>query len=102
MKGTLAMNYTQILIKPLISEKATSVKDAHNQVIFFVHPKANKIEVKKAVEEAFQVKVEGVNMIRQRPRMRTKFGRAVGRLSGFKKAYVTLADGDKIELFEGV
>lgn len=96
------MNYTQILLKPLISEKATMAKETANQVIFFVHPKANKIEVRKAVEEAFKVKVEAVNMIRQRPRLRTKFGRAVGKESGFKKAYVTLAEGEKIELFEGV
>lgn len=96
------MNYTQILLKPLISEKATMAKETANQVIFFVHPKANKIEVRKAVEEAFKVKVEAVNMIRQRPRLRTKLGRAVGKESGFKKAYVTLAEGEKIELFEGV
>lgn len=96
------MNYTQILLKPLISEKATMAKELTNQVVFFVHPEANKIEVKKAVEEAFKVKVEGVNVIRQRPRRRTKFGRTVGRESGFKKAYVTLAEGEKIELFEGV
>ena len=47
------MDYTQILIKPLISEKATYAKDTANQVVFFIHPKANQIEVKQAVEKAF-------------------------------------------------
>lgn len=96
------MDYTQILLKPLISEKATLSKEFANQVVFYVHPKANKIEIKKAVEQAFDVKVEGVNVVRKRPSARTRFGRAVGRQSGHKKAYVTLAPGEKIEFFEGV
>lgn len=96
------MDYTQILIKPLISEKATYMKEVANQVAFFVHPDANKIEIRKAVEKAFNVKVEGVNVVKRRARTRSRFGRAVGTESGFKKAYVTLAEGEKIELFEGV
>ncbi|MBG0777220.1 MAG: 50S ribosomal protein L23 [Desulfovibrionaceae bacterium] len=96
------MDYTQILIKPLVSEKATFAKDLANQVTFYVHPKANKIEVKKAVEEAFKVKVEKVNMVRQQPMARRRFGKATGRISGYKKAYVSLAPGEKIEFFEGV
>ncbi len=96
------MDYTQILLKPLLSEKATDAKENTNQVVFFVHPDANKIEIGKAVEEAFQVKVTDVNIVRRRPRKRKRFGRVVGRKSGFKKAYVTLAEGYKIELFEGV
>lgn len=96
------MDYTQILIKPLVTEKATMAKETANQVGFFVHPQANKIEVKKAVEKAFSVKVTAVNIVRKRPSQRRRFGRAVGHDSGYKKAYVTLAAGDKIELFEGV
>lgn len=96
------MDYTQILIKPLISEKATALKEEANQVAFYVHPEANKIEIRRAVEKAFNVKVEGVNVVKRRARPRTRFGRTVGTLSGFKKAYVTLAEGEKIELFEGV
>lgn len=96
------MEYTQILIKPLISEKATYAKELANQVAFYVHPEANKIEIRKAVEKAFDVKVTGVNVIRRRPRPRTRFGRVTGQESGYKKAYVTLAEGEKIELFEGV
>ncbi|WP_028587359.1 50S ribosomal protein L23 [Desulfocurvus vexinensis] len=96
------MDYTQILIKPLISEKATTMKEVANQIAFYVHPDANKIEIRKAVEKAFGVKVEGVNVVKRRARARTRFGRTVGTMSGFKKAYVTLAEGEKIELFEGV
>lgn len=96
------MDYSQILLKPLISEKATLVKDDDNQVVFFVHPKANKIQIKQAVAEAFKVKVEAVNIVRRRPAARSRFGRATGKVSGWKKAYVTLAAGEKIEFFEGV
>ena len=96
------MDYTQILLKPLISEKATNVKEGANQVVFYVHPDANKVQIGNAVEKAFSVKVTGVNVIRRRPRPRTRFGRVTGRESGYKKAYVTLAEGEKIELFEGV
>jgi large subunit ribosomal protein L23 len=96
------MSYANVLLKPLVSEKATKAKEESNQVIFFVAPLANKIEIKAAVEEAFKVKVTEVNVVRRRPLKRTRNGRAVGHVSGFKKAYVTLAKGDKIEFFEGV
>ncbi|MCM0753730.1 50S ribosomal protein L23 [Desulfovibrio aminophilus] len=96
------MDYTQILLRPLISEKATAAKEATNSVAFFVHPSANKIEVKKAVEQAFNVKVEAVNIVKKASLARSRFGRATGRISGYKKAYVKLAAGDKIEFFEGV
>lgn len=96
------MDYTKILIKPLISEKATFVKEMDNQVVFFVHPDAGKIEIKQAVEAAFKVKVAAVNVVKRRPGVRTKFGRTLGTVPGAKKAYVTLAEGDKIEFFEGV
>lgn len=97
-----SMDYTQILIKPLVSEKATMAKDLANQVTFFVHPAANKVEVARAVEAAFKVKVDAVNIIRKKARPRSRFGRVTGRESGYKKAYVTLAQGEKIEIFEGV
>ncbi len=96
------MDYTKILIKPLISEKATMMKEYANQVAFFVHPDANKIEIKKAVEAAFKVEVEKVNVIKRAVGRRKKFGRVTGREPGYKKAYITLAEGQKIEFFEGV
>lgn len=96
------MESTQVLLRPLISEKSTGLKEVGNQVAFFVHADANKIEIQKAVENVFGVKVSAVNVINYRPRTRKKFGRVVGKISGYKKAYVSLAPGDKIDFFEGV
>ncbi len=95
------MESTQIILRPLISEKTTSMKQ-NNQVAFLVHPAANKIEVQRAIESIFGVQVMAVNMVRYRPRVRTKFSRAVGKIRGYKKAYVTLASGASIDFFEGV
>ncbi len=96
------MDYSKILLKPVVSEKANEAKEQSNHVSFYVHPDSNKIEVKKAVEAAFDVKVESVNIVRKQAMPRKKFGRVTGRISGYKKAYVKLAAGDKIEIFEGV
>lgn len=96
------MEYTQVLLKPLLTEKTTFLKEGANQVAFCVHPKANKIEIKQAVEKAFNVKVQTVNVVSKAPSDRKKQGRVIGRVSGYKKAYVTLAQGEKIEFFEGV
>ena len=99
------MDYTQILLRPLISEKGTFLKEKANQVAFFVNKDANKIQIKKAVEEAFGVRVEAVNVVNKKPQAKT-FARGrkrlAGRVPGYKKAYVTLARGSKIEVFEGV
>ena len=96
------MEYTQVLIKPLLTEKTSILKDAAQQVTFFVHPAANKIEIKRAVEKAFDVKVQAVNVVNKAAVNRKRQGRVIGRAPGCKKAYVTLAQGDKIEFFEGV
>ncbi len=96
-------HYSQILLRPLISEKTTFVKEKAGQVVFYVHPEANKIDVLRAVEEAFKVKVIEVNMVRRKPLARSRSGRrTAGRIAGWKKAYVKLAAGEKIEFFEGV
>ncbi len=96
------MNLCDVLIKPILTEKTTMLKDAARQVAFLVDPRANQLEVEKAVEKAFDVKVEKVNIVRRRPRRRFRQGRIAGQTSGWKKAYVMLAPGDKIEFFEGV
>jgi Ribosomal protein L23 len=96
------MDYSQVILRPLVSEKATFMKDEANQVAFFVNPRANKIEIKSAVEKAFNVKVTDVRIVCKKPGDRKRQGRVVGRVSGYKKAYVTLAEGAKIEFFEGV
>jgi len=71
-----------------------------NQVLFKVRPDANKVEIKKAVEALFKVKVVKVRMIRYLGKIR-RVGRSVGRLPQWKKAYVTLKEGDKIDFFGG-
>lgn len=96
------MELTSVLLKPLLTEKTTLIKDEAQQVAFMVHTLANKLEIKQAVEKAFDVKVEAVNVVRRAPMNRERQGRVVGRKPGWKKAYVTLRQGDKIEFFEGV
>lgn len=96
------MNLADVLIKPILTEKTTMLKDTARQVAFLVDPRANQLEVEKAVEKAFEVKVEKVNIVRRRPRRRFRQGRIAGQQPGWKKAYVMLAPGDKIEFFEGV
>lgn len=96
------MEFTYVLQRPLLTEKTTFLKEAAAQVTFYVHPKANKVEIKQAVEKAFNVKVLAVNVVSRSPSERKRQGRVVGRKSGYKKAYVTLAQGEKIEFFEGV
>lgn len=96
------MNLNDVLIKPLLTEKTTLLRDEVRQVTFMVDPRANQLEIEKAVEKTFDVKVEKVNIVRRRPRRRYRQGRLAGQESGWKKAYVMLAPGEKIDLFEGV
>ena len=96
------MDKLQVLKKPLISEKSTRLKETANQVVFAVHPDANKYEIRDAVQDMFNVKVTAVQVVKYRPRVRSKFGRKSGHIPGYKKAYVTLADDSSIEFFEGV
>ncbi len=95
------MTYDQILKRPLITEKATLMRDTANMVAFEVDRKANKKQVRDAVEKLFKVKVVDVRtmVIPGKPKRR---GMVVGRRPGWKKAVVTLKAGDKIEFFEGV
>ncbi|MDL2207361.1 50S ribosomal protein L23 [Desulfovibrio sp. OttesenSCG-928-M14] len=99
------MDYTQILIRPLISEKGTFLKEEQNQVAFFVRKDANKVQIKEAVEKAFEVSVEAVNVVVKKAQVKLVTRgrkRQQSRIAGYKKAYVTLAPGSKIEFFEGV
>ena len=94
------MERTQVLVKPVITEKATMMRESQRQVAFIVHPKANKIEIKQAVEAAFDVKVLDVNVVNKKPEKRMR-NRRLSHFAGYRKAYVTLAEGQKIDLFEG-
>jgi len=89
-----------VIQAPLISEKGSLLIEAANQFMFKVRPDANKIEVKRAVETLFKVKVEKVRVARYLGKVR-RVGRSMGRRSDWKKAYVTLREGDKIDFFGG-
>lgn len=90
-----------IVRRPVVTEKGTFLKEQGNQYLFEVARDANKIEVGKAVETLFRVKVVNVRTLAMRGK-RKRLGRFQGRTSDWKKAIVTLKAGDTIELFEGV
>lgn len=89
-----------IIIRPIISEKSSILRELRKYE-FVVSPFANKIEVKNAVEDIFGVKVEKVNIIKQKGKKK-RMGVFEGRTSGYKKAIVTLAEGHSITFFEGL
>jgi len=89
-------DYTDIIIAPIITEKS-SANAEKNVYTFKVNNKASKIEIKKAVEEAFDVHVTKVNTLNTKPKSK-RVGRYTGQTKTYKKAYVTIADGEKIEL----
>ena len=90
-----------IIIKPIVTEKMTQISEKFNRVGFQVAHSANKIEIKKAIEEIFKVKVVDVNTVRINGKMK-RMGRYEGKTSDYKKAIVQLAEGDSIEIFEGM
>jgi len=92
----------QILIKPVLTEKSTKLTDKRNTYVFVVGRDANKLEIKKAVEDMFNVAVERVNtaLMPGKPKARTTRTTIVrGRKAPYKKAYVTLSPGESIDLF---
>jgi len=94
------MNVFDVIKGPLITEKLDQAREQHRQYSFIVDLKASKHEVARAVQQLFKVTVEGVrtNIVRGKIK---RVGKTTGQRSNFKKAIVTLKDGDKIELFEG-
>ncbi len=92
----------RIILRPVITEKSTVLKEKNREVCFEVNPKANKIEIKKAAEKLFKIKVERVRVQNMRGKMR-RVGRSTGKKKDWKKAYVKLKEGEKmIEYFEAV
>ncbi len=92
-------NPRDILLRPVVSEKSYGLLD-EGKYTFVVAPEANKTQIKQAVEEVFRVKVTGVNTLnRQGKRRRTRFG--WGKRVDTKRAIVTLAEGDRIDIFGG-
>ncbi|MBR4421628.1 MAG: 50S ribosomal protein L23 [Erysipelotrichaceae bacterium] len=90
-------NARDIIIRPLVTEKTLSSQDTNNTVVFEVAKGTNKIQIKQAIEEIFNVKVASVNVVNQKPRPK-RMGRYVGKTNHLKKAYVTLKDGYKIDI----
>ena len=91
-----------VIKRPLImTEKGETLKEVYNKVLFEVDPKANKIEIKAAVEKLFNVEVLDVNTLVVRGKV-ARMGRRMGKRPNWKKAIVTLKEGETIEFFEGV
>lgn len=88
-----------VIIRPLLTEKSTSLKESRNQICFMVRMDANKIEIGRAVQEALKVKIAAVNVITVRGKKK-RLGKTSGRRPDWKKAVVTLKPGEKIELLE--
>jgi large subunit ribosomal protein L23 len=95
------MDPYQIIRRPLITEKGMRCNETNNTVVFQVDPRANKVQIKQAVEALFRVKVLQVNTLNmQGKKKRVRFRE--GKKPDWKKAYVTLREGDTITFFEGV
>jgi len=90
----------QIILAPVISEKATRVAEKRNQAVFKVLRDAEKAEIKEAVEKLFNVKVSGVRTLNVKGKTK-RFGQSTGRRSDWKKAYVSLAAGQELDLGAG-
>lgn len=95
------MSAEGLIVAPLITEKGTSVGEQANQVVFRVRPDASKDLIRGVIEEMFKVTVLKVRTLNFLGKER-KRGRIIGHRSNWKKAYVTLKEGDRIEFFEGV
>jgi large subunit ribosomal protein L23 len=94
-----------ILIKPIVTEKMTAQGEDFNRYGFVVDKHANKLQIKKAVEDLYNVKVSEVNTMRfagKRKQRYTKSGISVGRTASYKKAVVTLAEGEVIDFYSNI
>ena len=94
-------NIHEVIVRPVITEKSTDQLDRNHAYTFVVDKGANKYEIAQAVETLFNVKVDSVRTMQYRGKER-RVGRHVGRRANWKKAVVTLREGDTIEIFEGV
>ncbi len=97
----MSTNHFDVIRAPLLTEKATDLRDKYNKVCFEVATRANKKQVSDAVEKIFNVKVTDVKIINAKEKPK-RLGKSSGMKSGYKKAIVSLKEGDKIEIFERV
>jgi len=96
----MTMEAYDVIRVPRITEKGTRLKEKNNVLTFEVRVDANKVQVKKAIESIFKVKVADVTTVRNAGKVK-RVGQRLGRRSDWKKAYVTLKPGEKIAIFEG-
>ncbi len=94
------MGVHDIIISPLVTEKSTTQREGQNQYSFKVNKRANKIEIREAVERLFKVKVREVRTTTIRGKVK-RLGRRFGKRPDWKKAIVTVKEGDRIDFFEG-
>jgi large subunit ribosomal protein L23 len=90
-----------IIIRPLITEKTSIQKEDHNQVSFEVDRRANRVEIRRAIEKIFNVRVADVRTMQVKGKVKQR-GRVVGKRRDWKKAIVNLMPGERIDFFEGV
>jgi large subunit ribosomal protein L23 len=95
----MSLSVHAVLVQPLLTEKLTGLREKTNTVGFIVHPSANRVQIKQAVEALLKVKVEKVNVLNVRGKTK-RLGRFSGRRSDWKKAFVTLKEGEKLEMYE--
>jgi large subunit ribosomal protein L23 len=95
----MSLHPNEVLLAPVVSEKSYSLIE-DRKYSFRVHPDAHKTQVRQAVEELFDVKVQAVNIVQVRPKPKRR-GMVRGQKSGWKKAIVQLREGESIEIFEG-
>jgi large subunit ribosomal protein L23 len=94
------MNEYDVVLRPIVTEKTSLLKESANQYVFEVQRNANKIEIRKAVEKLFKVKVVSVSVVKLQGKKK-RVGRFSGKQPDWKKAYVKLSPKDKITIFEG-
>lgn len=90
----------EIIKRPIFTEKAINLKEAENKIIVEVHPEANKVQIKKAFEHCFKVKVDKVAVINVKPKTK-RVGFYTTKTKKIKKAIITLKPGEKLDLIEG-
>jgi large subunit ribosomal protein L23 len=93
-------NIHTIIKKPLFTEKGAKLKETENKVLVEVHKDVNKIDIKKAIEEIFKVKVEKVSTVTTKGKWK-KHGKSIGKRPDRKKAVITLKKGEKLDFIEG-
>ena len=90
-------NARDIIVRPLVTEKTIRTQEGQNTVVFEVRKGTNKVQIKQAIEEIFNVKVDNVNVVNQKPKTK-RMGRYVGNTNHLKKAYVKLKEGYTIDI----